>query len=150
MTAFAKRYTAEDSGFEEGVWIDLGDEIQIKIVPTRSKQARTVLSTLNEHYEKACESSRKLLEAVQNKLIRQWIAKTILLDWRGVTDTEGKPLDYSEENALKVFESFPDFFDEVVLTANRQEPQRGEGLTESAACLNGAGEVKGNGVAKAT
>ena len=52
---------------EDGVWIELGAEVQIKIVPTHSRQARSVLANLNEHYEKACDSSWRLLEAVQKQ-----------------------------------------------------------------------------------
>lgn len=128
MSAFAKRFCSDRDLEENGVWIDLGDDIQIKVARTRSRGATAALARLNRPYENMRLSGRALPEAVKEKIARQWVAEAVLLDWKGVTDADGKALAYSVEAALKVLEAFPDFLDEVVYFANQQESFRAEAL----------------------
>ena len=128
MSNFAQRYRTDPVLEEEGVWIDLGEGIKIRVARTRSKAAKTALMRLHRPYESLRQSGRGLPEALQDKLTKQWVAEAILRDWQGVTDAAGKTLTFSPETALQVFEAFPDFLDEVVFFANQQETFRAEAL----------------------
>lgn len=69
---------------------------------TRATQSRLQLSALTEE-----ESSRLLMEVY---------AETVVTGWEGVTDREGKPLEFSKENFVKLMKDL-----KVVWTALRQE-----------------------------
>ena len=128
MSTFAERYQTDRSLEEEGAWVDLGDGIKIRIARIQSQRARRVLVRLYRPYDNLRQSGRKVPESIQEKITRQWIAEGILIDWEGVTDPAGKPIPFTAENALEVFEAFPDFLDEVVYFSREQETFRAERL----------------------
>ena len=128
MSRFAERYQTDRTLEEEGAWVDLGDGIRIKVARIQSQRARRVLMRLYQPYENLRQSGRKIPEAVQEKLTRQWLAEGVLLDWEGVTDAEGRTIAFSVDHALQVFEAFPDFLDEVAFFSREQETFRAERL----------------------
>ncbi len=128
MSTFAERYQTDRSLEEEGAWVDLGDGIKIRIARIQSQRARRVLARLYRPYDNLRQNGRKVPESIQDKITRQWIAEGILIDWEGVTDAEGEPVPFTAENALEVFEAFPDFLDEVVYFSREQETFRAERL----------------------
>ena len=128
MSKFAERYQTDKTLEEDGAWVDLGDGIKIKVARIQSQRARRVLMRLYRPYENLRQSGRKVPEAVQEKITRQWLAEGVLLDWEGVTDAEGKAIAFSVDHALQVFEAFPDFLDEVAFFSREQETFRAERL----------------------
>ena len=128
MNRFIERYRTDKTLEEEGAWVDLGDGIKIKVARIQSHRARRVLARLYRPYESLRQNGRKVPEGVQETITRQWLAEGVLLDWEGVTDAEGKAIPFSVENALQVFEAFPDFLDEVAFFSREQETFRAERL----------------------
>jgi hypothetical protein len=43
--------------------------------------------------------------------------ETVLLGWESVTGPDGKPLEFSKENAVKLFTDLPDLFKDIRETA---------------------------------
>jgi len=57
---------------------------------------------------------------VADTLMRDAIAETILLDWEGLLDDEGKLIPYSKEEAKKAL-AIEDFYREIFEMANQRE-----------------------------
>jgi len=43
-------------------------------------------------------------EGVEDEIARKCAAHAVLMDWRGMEDEDGEPLEYSPENAIRAFE----------------------------------------------
>lgn len=110
-------FSANEISQRDGVWCDYGD---FKVLVSWAGSA-------NPAYEKAMERHtrpfRKHLDSPHMVMpdsmkesmalaFKRVYAKTILIDWEGVTK-DGEPLDYSYENCLQVFEELPSFFREI-------------------------------------
>lgn len=125
MASLRKRYNTDTSLEEEGVWVDYGDGLQVKVRRLNSKHSRDVRRKLEKPYA-AQFRSRDMPDSLQEELLNKQMAQSIVVDWKGVEDPytqvpEGKeapPLAYSPENVLKIV-SDPEFkdFREDILTA---------------------------------
>jgi len=104
---------------ENGVWVDFGDGASCKIARVGNPEYKKIL--------------RELLKPFQNKHSRKniseedWLdinckveSKTILLDWKGWEDDNGKAIKYSEKNAFDMLHGLKDFRSNVMLVAEEQ------------------------------
>lgn len=115
---------------QTGIVIDYGD--------FRFRVARA--GGANKEYQKALErKTRPFKRAIQADaftndqaiaVLREVYAETVILGWEGVTDESGKPMEFSRENALKLFNDLPDLFSDLMQQANNsalyREQLRGE------------------------
>lgn len=132
MSKFTDRYTTNKEAEEEGVWVDLGDGIEIKVRRVKSATSRKMLRQLQAPYEHMRRTGRALPESVELEITRKWAAHGLLVDWKGVTDKRGKALAFTPENALKALEQFEDFADDVAYFAREVETFRAKALEETA------------------
>jgi hypothetical protein len=132
MSKFTERYTTNKEAEEEGVWVDLGDGIEIKVRRIKSPTSRKVLRQLQAPYEHMRRTGRSLPESVETEITRKWAAHGLLVDWKGVGDKDGKNLPFSPDNALKVLQEFDDFADDVAYFAREVETFRAKSLEDAA------------------
>lgn len=52
----------------------------------------------------------KLSDRTANEIMMDVFAKTVVINWGGFLDPEGKPIRFSEENAVAFFRAAPDEF----------------------------------------
>lgn len=98
-----------------GVWVETGDE---KTSPA-FKLAR--MSSTNKKYSKALEAATRKHKAALRvgalptekavKIEKEVFVSTILLDWRNISDKNGKELKFDKSNALKVMHDLPDLYE---------------------------------------
>jgi hypothetical protein len=74
----------------------------------------------------------ELSEKDETELQATLFARTIVKGWEGVTDRDGNPLDFTEENVRKVLLDLPDVFDVVKLYAINGERYSVEVAEETA------------------
>lgn len=122
MSGFFDRYNTDKGLEEEGVWVDYGEGLQVKIRRLNSKASRDCRRKLEKPYA-AQFRQREMPDSLQEKLLNQQVAKAIVVDWKGVPnpDKPDQMLDCTEENILKVIEDerFKDFRDDI-LTASME------------------------------
>ena len=102
----------------EGVWIEYGFLGDDESKPIRIKIARA--GGQNKAFTKALEKATKphrsalradmLDERIADRLYKDVFASTVVLDWVNVTGLDGKVLEFTKENVLKVFADLPDLF----------------------------------------
>lgn len=132
MSRFAERYTTDKQAEEDGVWVDLGDGIEIRIRRVKSPTARKVLRQLQAPYEHLRRTGRPLPASVETEITRKWAAHGLLVDWKGVTGKGGEELPFSPQNALAVLQDFEDFADDVAYFAREVETFRARSLEDAA------------------
>lgn len=111
-----QKFETDRSLEKTGIELDYGPNS--KKQPTLIRIARA--GGANDAYLKRMESKAKPhRRAIQHetidkdtlaKIIREVYAETVVLGWSGVEDREGNALEYSVENAVKLFTDLPDLF----------------------------------------
>lgn len=96
----------------EGVWVDAGAGLRLKIARANNANFDKVLSRLTRpHLQRIRNGS--FPDEDMKKLVWQATAETILLDWENLEDEEGNEVPYSPEKALELLTEYKDFRDMV-------------------------------------
>lgn len=108
-----------------GVWVDIGEGASLLVArvnnPKFVKEYREKLRPYRHSMQK-----KKLASDVEQRLVIETSAKTILLDWKGLTDDEDNEIVYSVEKATELLTDLPDFRELVLEIANNMEAFRRE------------------------
>ena len=96
----------------EGVWFEIAEGVKFLMARAggANKKYNRVFQSLMKPHMRAYRNGT-LDDAVSNKIMRQAFAKGVLLDWEGVQDESGNTLEFSYDNAMKLFTDLPDLFD---------------------------------------
>lgn len=120
MADFFSRYSTDKNAEEDGVWVDYGDGLKIKIRRLNCAKSKEIRRKLEKPYVKQFRGA-DMPESIQEMLLNQQLAKAIVVDWEGVPNPESpeKALECSEANVLMMIQKFPDFRDDI-LTASME------------------------------
>jgi len=105
----------------EGVWENLGDGAWLLVARAGNDNFNNEYNKIPRTVRRKIENPPKGSEHMRDEKICELMAKTILLDWRGLAD-EGKEVKYSQENAKKLLVKYPEFRDFVFQLSN--DPNR--------------------------
>ena len=125
-----KQFETDEQLEVDGVWEDLDDEGAGILV------ARVGNKAYLQTYQKIPLGVRRQLdtgtlpEKMGDQLINKLLAKTILLDWRGLAN-DGKEIEYNYDNALLMLTNYKDFREFVWSIANDLARFREEDLEEA-------------------
>ncbi len=109
----------------EGVWVDLGEGGSIKVARAGNRENRRELKRLIAPHKAALRADN-LPDDVLEKITIKVMARTILLDWKGIDDDDGKPIAYSQEAAEAQLTKHKDFRDFVAgISADMKVYQEG-------------------------
>lgn len=113
------QFKTDESLETEGVWIEYGETEDGK--PIRIRIARA--GGANQKFAKALEkATRPYKKAIQtgtldnktaDRLYREVFVDTIVLGWENVQGPDGKDLEFTRENVLKLFADLPDLFTDL-------------------------------------
>lgn len=115
--SFLSKYKTDKTAEEQGVWVVLADEIEVKVARLNNKSARD----LRRQLEKPYRNMSSIPDAANEEILIKVIARAVLKDWKGVTDEKGQAQSYSADLAEKLFREFPDFLNDVVSAAMTRE-----------------------------
>ncbi len=114
MNSLYSQFETDQSLEKDGVVIEYSGNIRFRIA--RSGGA-------NQKYLKRLEAKTKpLRRLIQQDLLKNEEVEPILLDvfcetvilgWEGVTDRNGNPLEFTVENAKKLFKDLPELFNDL-------------------------------------
>lgn len=91
-------------------------------------------------------------EELSRRLTAELYADAVIIGWEGVQDAEGKPIEFSVENATKLLLDLPDLFNDIRSAANDRalfkadadEAATGNSPTASAGTSAGASNTTGS------
>ena len=118
MAGFFDRYKTDKSQEEEGVWVDFGDGIRVKVRRLNSKYSRDTRAKLEKPYATSFRGKDYPLDIQELLLIKQ-LSHAIIVDWEGVPSVADpkKPAGLSHEEVEAVLKEFPDFREEIALAS---------------------------------
>jgi len=129
VSAFARRFKTNKSLEEDGTWVDIGDDISLKIRRFNSEKSQEVRRRLEKPYAHMTRQGRALPTKTNEEITKKQIIEVILVDWKGITDDNGEVIPYSLENAKKLLET-KDFMDEVARLSLNEQLFKDEALKE--------------------
>lgn len=109
---------------ENGVWIALTNDMEVKVAALGNKQHLQVMEKMFAPYKN--QRRRNALDPkIEEDIHTKAIAKAVLLDWRGegFKDRDGNALPYSFDNAYKLLtdESLKRFKADIIFLAKEAE-----------------------------
>lgn len=104
-----KRFRTDKEKEKTGTWVPIdGSEFLIARSNNR-KYKQSLVKALEENASELAAGTEKSA-ALDDKLLAEVMAETILLDWKKV-EIDGKKINYSVKMAAKVMAEMPDFCD---------------------------------------
>ncbi len=89
--------------------VDKNVFFSIRRIGPNNKKYAEIFSKLRKPHERAIK-----LETLDPEINKSIIIKSFVLgalvDWKNVNDEDGKPLEFSSENAISLFKKLPDLF----------------------------------------
>ena len=116
-----KTFKTDTSVETQGAWVDYDDGVSIRVARAGGSNKAYL-----KEVEKAYRKHRRGIDLetigrdVLRKIMIEVYAKTVILDWKGVTDADGKELVFNQENVKKILTDLPDLFDDLQTMAGKQ------------------------------
>lgn len=126
-TNLDKFFKANSSLEQDGVDFDIGDGISFKVrrFGPSNTRVKSAMATYYKPYAKQVELGTLPVEK-SLEINAKVFVDTCLVSWQGVLDESGKPLEFTKENALKLFKDLPDLFETLWKHANTFENYKEE------------------------
>lgn len=127
MLSIEKKFATDLEASKDGVWHRIDEETQIKVAKARNENfKKRAFELFNENKIELFSKTGKFTDLDERKLMSQLIAETILLDWRGVKDQDGKEVKYTPEIGAQVLANpeMGDFLELVQTCAENEEAYR--------------------------
>lgn len=112
-----RNYKADENLETKGILLEFGINERTK-KPIRFRVARA--GGANKAFEKRLEFKTKpyrrqiqtdmLDKSIQDQLLKETYAETVVLGWEEVDDENGNPLEFNYENCMKIFTDLPDLY----------------------------------------
>jgi hypothetical protein len=130
MANFLDRYTTDKSLEDDGIWIDYGDGLKVKMRRLNCQKSKDVRRKLEKPYAKQFRGT-DMPDSIQEQLLNKQIAKAIVVDWEGVPNPESpaEMLPCTEDNVLMMMEKFADFRDDILAASMERSTFQREQLT---------------------
>lgn len=109
------KFGTDKKAEQEGIILDYGDGMEIRIARAGGSNVKFEKAVQQKMRKYGLQAKHDLLEPEQQReIFREVLAETVVLGWKGFTDPDGKPLDFTKDNVIKVFTDLPDLFDDVL------------------------------------
>jgi hypothetical protein len=97
-----------------GVLLDFGDDVKICIhrAGGSNQKFKNVMSAKLKPVRQQIDAGT-LSDETANRLLAEAYAESVVVAWEGVTDSDGKPLEFTRSNCVKVFLDLPELFKAV-------------------------------------
>jgi len=111
---FLKAFDADTEGLNNGIWFPLGNGVEVLVASIHGEQAREYRRQLEQRYAKFQLRDQSFPDDISRKMAIEQMAHQTIKGWKGVPDPETlQEVPFSPEIAVKVFEKWPFFLDEI-------------------------------------
>jgi hypothetical protein len=111
-SALFARFKTDEDRQENGVWVDFGDGIKVKIRRFKSKASVAARKELDKPHTEVIRRGKLAEDVAEDLLVRQ-IAMGVIADWEGVTDENGNNVPNTTDAKYHILKALPDFRDEI-------------------------------------
>jgi hypothetical protein len=107
-----KKFATNKEKEVDGIWHDLGDGLSVLVARAKNTKYISELRLRMKPYQNRLQRNDPSMEEIAEKIITEVMARTILLDWKGM-ENDGKKFPYSYENCVAVLsdKQYTDFRD---------------------------------------
>ena len=118
----------------EGFWHEVNKKIKVKLARAGGANlsfTKAMEEKTRDHRKRGgAFEGQKVDVELATDLMKQAFAETIILDWKGFTKKDGKPLAYSAKVAYDLMVSLPDLFNELRDAAGEAANYRSEDMQD--------------------
>lgn len=114
-----KQFQTDKTVEKEGIVLNYGknskgEDIEIRIARAggANVQYAKLLEAKTKPYRRQIQNET-LDNEVAEKITKEVYAKAVVLGWTGVEDENGKELEFSFENCMKLFDDLPDLWTDI-------------------------------------
>lgn len=114
-----KQFKTDKNVEKEGIVLNYGknskgEDIEIRIARAggANVQYAKLLEVKTKPYRRQIQNET-LDNEVAEKITKEVYAKAVVMGWTGVEDENGKPLEFSSENCIKLFDDLPDLWMDI-------------------------------------
>ena len=114
-----KQFKTDKNVEKEGIVLNYGknskgEDIEIRIARAggANVQYAKLLEVKTKPYRRQIQNET-LDNEVAEKITKEVYAKAVVMGWAGVEDENGKPLEFSSENCIKLFDDLPDLWMDI-------------------------------------
>ena len=114
-----KQFKTDKNVEKEGIVLNYGknskgEDIEIRIARAggANVQYAKLLEVKTKPYRRQIQNET-LDNEVAEKITKEVYAKAVVKGWTGVEDENGKPLEFSSENCIKLFDDLPDLWMDI-------------------------------------
>lgn len=112
-------FDVSDSLSIEGQWVPIGRNARLKIARMNNERYRKYIKTKTKPYQSAIRAGT-VDDELMIEIVVQAMARTILLDWEGLTENKA-PIPYTVEKAEELLRNKEPFRELVASLANDQQ-----------------------------
>lgn len=121
MSGLYESYETDPQLEVDGVHLEIGLSKTKKVVTIRVRRAGGANQQFAKVFEQKSKPYRRLMEipgaldpAVQERVMREVYAESVVVGWENVEDRNGSELPYNKANVLQLFTDLPDLFRRIV------------------------------------
>ena len=114
-----KQFGTNKEAEQAGIWIEYGPNddgtipaFKIARAGKSNKKWLKTVERLTKPHRRAMELGTIAPELAE-KIMREVFVDSVLTDWRNILDKDGNPLQFNAQNALALFESLPELYDDL-------------------------------------
>lgn len=116
----------------EGVWVTAGGGLELLVARITCTKYEEYIKLKAKPFGRMLRNHADAVSGELEDIVREGVAKHILLGWRNLQDEAGKDIEYSWTVALKLLKEYPDFYRMVMDYASDAALYRAESKEESA------------------
>lgn len=125
-----KGFATDENAEVNGRWFDLSDTVKVKVARFGNKEHEEAKRRLQEPYLVQIRNGTLSSDKNEELSVRA-MAETILLDWEGIEDVDGNPVEYSQDAAYQALLDNRDFRDMISMLAADSAAYREERQEEA-------------------
>jgi hypothetical protein len=95
-------FAVDEKAEQEGRWVEYGNGVSFLVARSGNPKYSRLLASMYKRNKVALEAKGEAAEALNESLMGEVMAKTILLGWKGNVALKGVKLEYSVENAKRL------------------------------------------------
>jgi len=123
-------YATDRDAEENGKWFELAPGMKFKLRRFKSQHATKVREALEKPFDKLRKNGA-LDTTIMTDIIKETIARSIIVDWEGVIGTDDSEIPYSAARAQELIEALPELADEIAGLAGAMDNFRDEDDAET-------------------
>lgn len=112
-SALFSKFKMDETREENGVWVDFGDDVKIKIRRLKAKASTDARAELDKPFANEIRRGTMNPETAKDLALKQ-VAKGVIADWKGINFPGEPMLPYTPENAYRILKALPELADNII------------------------------------